>query len=83
MLNFVIICIVLAISASYELVEWALAIVIGQSADEFLGTQEDSWDTQSDMFVALLGAAAALVLLSEIHDRQVNQLKSNVRGTKL
>lgn len=59
MLNFLVICVVLAISASYELIEWAAAVALGQGADEFLGTQGDPWDTQSDMLFALMGAAVA------------------------
>jgi putative membrane protein len=50
MLAFLVVCVVLAISATYELVEWAAALALGQGADEFLGTQGDQWDTQSDMF---------------------------------
>ncbi len=71
MLAFVTVCIALAISASYELLEWASALVMGQGADEFLGTQGDPWDTQSDMFCALIGACSALLLLSRVHDRQI------------
>lgn len=71
MLAFVCIAIVLAISASYELIEWGAAVVLGQGADQFLGTQGDVWDTQWDMFCALLGAGAALGLLSGLHDRQL------------
>lgn len=75
MLAFVVVCIALAISAVYELVEWAAALALGQGADEFLGTQGDPWDTQSDMFTALLGAIAALVLLSRVQDREIERLK--------
>lgn len=71
MLAFVVVCIVLAISASYELIEWAAALALGQGADEFLGTQGDPWDTQSDMFMALIGAVTALLLLWRVHDRQI------------
>ena len=71
MLAFLVVCVVLAISASYELIEWAAALALGQGADEFLGTQGDPWDTQSDMFMALIGAVAALVLLSRRHDAQL------------
>ncbi|MDH0031400.1 MULTISPECIES: DUF2238 domain-containing protein [unclassified Acinetobacter] len=74
MLTFIVICIVLAISASYELIEWAAALVMGQGAEEFLGTQGYEWDTQSDMFFALIGAMAALLLLSKWHDRQIAKL---------
>ncbi len=71
MLAFIVVCIVLAISASYELIEWGAAVVLGQGADEFLGTQGDPWDTQSDMLLALIGASSALLLFSRRHDRQI------------
>jgi putative membrane protein len=74
MLAFICICIPLAISAFYELIEWWTALALGQGADEFLGTQGDPWDTQSDMFCALLGAATALLLLSNAHDRSLAKL---------
>lgn len=74
MLAFIVICIVLAISASYEFVEWGVALAIGQGADEFLGTQGDPWDTQSDMFFALMGAVVALSLFSHLHDRQLQSV---------
>lgn len=71
MLVFLVICIVLAISATYELIEWGAAVALGQGADDFLGTQGDPWDTQSDMLFALIGATTMLVLLSRWHDRQL------------
>lgn len=74
MLNFLVVCVVLAISASYELIEWWAALWLGQGADEFLGTQGDVWDTQSDMFFALIGSVTALLGLSRIHDRQIRQV---------
>ncbi len=74
MTGFLCICVALAISASYELIEWAAAVMMGQGADEFLGTQGDVWDTQSDMFMALIGSSAALLLLSRWHDRQLERL---------
>jgi putative membrane protein len=64
----------LAISASYELVEWAAALVLGQDADAFLGTQGDAWDTQWDMFLALVGAVVAQLLLARVQDRQLARL---------
>jgi len=70
-LAFVTVCICLAISAFYELIEWWSALVLGQGAQEFLGTQGDEWDTQWDMFLALVGASVALLLLSGPHDRQI------------
>lgn len=71
MLGFLVICVVLAISATYELIEWGAALALGQGADEFLGTQGDPWDTQSDMFLALIGSVTALVAFSRVHDRQL------------
>ncbi len=72
---FLCLCVALAISASYELIEWAAALSFGQGADEFLGTQGDVWDTQSDMLMALLGASSALLMLSGWHDRQLAKLR--------
>ena len=74
MLAFVVVCVVLAISATYELIEWGVALAMGQGADEFLGTQGDPWDTQSDMFFALMGAVTALLLLSRVQDRQIQRI---------
>jgi putative membrane protein len=74
MLAFVVVCIVLAISATYEFVEWGAALSLGQGADEFLGTQGDPWDTQSDMFMALIGAVVALLCFARLHDRQLSVL---------
>jgi putative membrane protein len=71
MLGFVVVCIVLAISATYELIEWGAAEMLGQGADEFLGTQGYAWDTQSDMLMALIGACFALLLFARRHDRQI------------
>ena len=74
MLAFIVVCVVLAISATYELIEWGAALALGQGADEFLGTQGDVWDTQSDMFCALLGAITALLVFARLHDRQLQNL---------
>ena len=74
MLGFVVCCIALAISATYELIEWWAALAMGQGADDFLGTQGDPWDTQSDMFCALLGALTTILLLSGWHNRQLKKL---------
>jgi putative membrane protein len=74
MIAFLCICIALAISAVYELLEWWAALALGQGAEEFLGTQGDPWDTQSDMFCAGLGALFALLTLSAVHDRQLAAL---------
>lgn len=82
MLAFVVISIVLAISAAYELFEWASALALGQGAEEFLGTQGDPWDTQSDMFMALVGGGAALIALGRVHDRQIGALESERAGAR-
>ena len=62
----------MAISAWYELIKWWAALALGQGAEEFLGTQGGPWDTQSDMFFAFIGAITAWLLLSRLHDRQMN-----------
>ena len=72
MLAFLVVCVALAVSACYEFVEWGAALAMGQGADEFLGTQGDPWDTQSDMFMALIGAITALATCSRLHDRQLD-----------
>jgi putative membrane protein len=74
-LVFIVICIVLAISATYELIEWSAALVMGQGADEFLGTQGDEWDTQSDMFMALIGSIFALAFFARFQDSQLRRLQ--------
>jgi putative membrane protein len=73
-LNFIILSIVLAFSAFYELVEWWVALAVGEDAEAFLGTQGYMWDTQSDMGYALGGAVVAILLLSKVHDRQISQV---------
>jgi putative membrane protein len=70
-LFFLVTCVCLAFSACYEFIEWWAAVIGGSAADAFLGTQGDVWDTQWDMFLALIGAIAAQLLLSRLHDRQL------------
>jgi len=79
-LAFLVVCVCLAISAAYELVEWWSALLGGENADAFLGTQGDQWDTQWDMFTALVGAVAALALLGRLHDRQIARLEAQSHG---
>jgi putative membrane protein len=74
-LFFITVCICLAVSAFYELIEWWTALALGQGAEHFLGTQGDEWDTQWDMFLALVGAAASQLVLSRAHDRQIEALR--------
>ncbi|SRR5581483_4125187 len=70
-LIFLILCVALAVSAFYELVEWWVAVWSGTAAEAFLATQGDVWDTQWDMFLALVGAFCAQILLARWHDRQL------------
>ena len=72
-LPFIVICVCLAISAMYELIEFWTALATGEGADAFLGTQGDPWDTQWDMMLALIGAIVSLVLLSRWHNLQLHR----------
>jgi len=72
-LNYIIISIVLAFSAFYELIEWWVALATGEGAEAFLGTQGYIWDTQSDMMYALIGGITALLFLSHWHDKQLKK----------
>jgi putative membrane protein len=74
MLIFIVLSIVLAVSASYELIEWLAALMFGDGSVEFLGTQGDPWDAQSDMLYALIGSILALLLFSRIQDQQIQRL---------
>ncbi|MEW8505657.1 MAG: DUF2238 domain-containing protein [Candidatus Thiodiazotropha sp.] len=73
-LFFLCLCFCLAFSAFYELIEWWVALLSEQGAEAFLGTQGDPWDTQTDMFLALLGAICSQLLLAKAHDRQLLKL---------
>jgi putative membrane protein len=73
-LAFLVVCVCLAISALYELIEWWVALVSEQAAEAFLGTQGYEWDTQSDMAFALVGAIFSIALLSDIHDAQIRRI---------
>ena len=70
-----VISICLAFSAFYELIEWWVAVLSGENADAFLGTQGYVWDTQSDMGLALFGAICSLLVLSKVHDKQLKNVK--------
>ena len=74
-LNYIVLSIVLAFSAFYELLEWAVALLSDEAADAFLGTQGYVWDTQTDMAWCLVGGVTALLLLSRLHDRQLARLR--------
>ncbi len=74
-LFFLVTCVCLAFSACYEFIEWWAALIGGEGAAEFLGTQGDVWDTQWDMFLALIGAMLAQLLLSRLHDREMARIE--------
>lgn len=74
MLGFLALCCAMTVSACYELIEWAAAVALGQGAYEFLGTQGDIWDTQSDMLFALIGASFAMLFLAGLQDRGLRAL---------
>jgi putative membrane protein len=73
-LAFLVVATCLAISAAYEFIEWWTALIAGGEADAFLATQGDVWDTQWDMFLAMVGAITALLLLSRAHDRALRTI---------
>ncbi len=75
-LGFCVVSFGLGLSATYELIEWAAAIVSDEAAESFLGTQGDGWDTQWDMFLAGTGALSAVILLFRIHDQSMQRLKN-------
>lgn len=74
MLFYLVVSVALAFSAFYELIEWWAAVALDQDAEQFLATQGDVWDSQWDMFMAMLGAIVALVTLSGVHDGQLGSL---------
>ena len=75
-LFFLVMCVALAISAVYEFIEWWVAVATGTAAEAFLATQGDVWDTQWDMFLALTGAVLAQLILSRVHDRQLERMEA-------
>lgn len=77
-LFFLVTCVCLSISACYEFVEWWTAVATGEAANAFLGTQGDPWDTQWDMFLALIGAIVAQLTLNPLHNCQLTRLLSQV-----
>jgi putative membrane protein len=81
-LGFLVVCVCLAFSAFYELVEWFTAVMSGDAATDFLGTQGDPWDTQKDMLWALIGATAAVTFLARWHDRGVARVRAASAAAK-
>jgi putative membrane protein len=80
-LFFLVASVCLAISACYEFIEWWSAVILGQGADAFLGSQGDPWDTQWDMFTALIGAVTAQLAMWRLHDRHLERLEEELDGT--
>jgi len=77
--GFIVVSICLAFSAFYELIEWGVAILSGEDAEAFLGTQGYIWDTQSDMALALVGAISSLLLLSRGHNKQLHSISESAK----
>ena len=71
-LFFLVLCVVLAISGFYEIIEWWVSLFSGEAGDSFLGTQGYIWDTRTDIFMAFIGGLAALIFFSKIHDKLMN-----------
>ena len=80
MAAFLSVCVAMAVSACYELLEWAAAEALGQGADDFLGTQGDPWDTQWDMFTALVGSLVAMLGFARLHDARMAAVKYHGPG---
>ncbi len=80
MAAFLSICVAMAVSACYELLEWAAAEALGQGASDFLGTQGDPWDTQWDMFMALIGSLVAMLGFARLHDARMAAVKYHGPG---
>jgi putative membrane protein len=77
---FFILCIILSVSAFYEMFEWWVAVASEEAAEAFLGMQGYAWDTQSDMFLALIGAIGALLICSGLHDKQIAKIQNHQRS---
>ena len=77
-LGFLVVCVCLAFSALYELIEWLVAVTSGAAADDFLGTQGDPWDTQTDMAMALVGATLAVLVMGRWHNGSLGRLAARV-----
>lgn len=75
-LAFLTICTCISVSVFYEFLEWFVAIVSGQSAESFLGTQGYVWDTQSDILFALIGAICMIIFVSKFHDKQIAKIEA-------
>ena len=81
-LSAIVVCICMAISVCYEFIEWWSSLLLHQSAEAFLGTQGDVWDTQWDMFMCMVGAILALLNMRGLHDRAMAKLKIESRESR-
>jgi putative membrane protein len=79
-LFFIVVCVCLAVSALYELMEFGYAVLAGESSESFLGSQGDVWDAQWDMSFALIGSIAAMVFMPKLHDRFLMKISVDVRN---
>jgi len=75
-LSVLVVAVCMSVSVLYEFIEWWSALIAGEGATQFLGTQGDVWDTQWDMFFATIGAITALIVLSRVHDRALASLSN-------
>lgn len=75
--NFIVVAICIAISASYEIIEFVVAVITGEAAEAFLGTQGDVWDTQWDMLFALIGSIISIMILGKYHNRLLNSYEES------
>ncbi|MBY0346031.1 MAG: DUF2238 domain-containing protein [Neisseriaceae bacterium] len=73
--SYLSVCVAMTVSAIYEILEWLVALLVGQGADEFLGTQGYAWDTQSDLLMALIGSMVAVLFFSRFHDAQIRRFE--------
>ncbi|MHC4396238.1 MAG: DUF2238 domain-containing protein [Planctomycetota bacterium] len=73
-LFFIVLCICLALSATFELFEWLVAAAAQDDAVSFLAIQGDEWDTQKDMALCLVGAIIALLSLGKLHNKALEKL---------
>lgn len=73
-LGFLSVAVPLAFSAIYEIIEWLASLTNPADTEAFLGTQGYIWDTQTDMFLCLIGSIVALVFLSKLHNRYVARM---------
>ena len=75
-LGFISIAVPLAFSAIYEIIEWLASLSNPTDTEAFLGTQGYIWDTQSDMFLCLIGSMVALILLTKLHNKYLQETGS-------